>query len=721
MEKLVIDLENCYGIRKLEAEFDFTKKSTFAVYSPNGTMKTSFAKSFMDLSKGNETSDLIFTERESVRTIKDENGSDIAPEAVFVIEPYNSSFKSDRLTTLLVNSELKDKYDEIYENISSKKDDLIIVLKPLTGMKKAIDESLAIAITHSPKDFFKAILRLKAEVQDGEEPVFGDIVYNKIFNDKAIAFLNTQDFKEKIAEYISKYDELIDSSRFFKKGVFNHNNATVIAKNLTSNGFFEAEHSIYLNLEGEKREVRTQAELEEVITQEKDAIINNPDLKTAFDAIDNKLGANNDLRNFREYLLDNLKILPELSNLERFKQILWVSYLKVSLDQYTILEEEFNKGKEQIEGIITEAKREETDWRNVIGIFNKRFSVPFHLSIENQEDVILKSDVPNIKFTFTEHDDNKVMDESDLLKVLSNGEKRALYILNIIFEVEARRKNALETLFIIDDIADSFDYKNKYAIVEYLKDISQYDNFYQIILSHNFDFFRTVCSRLDMGREHKLHTVKTDTGVSLIGEVYQNNPFLHWKTKMHENTSMLIGSIPFVRNLAEYSGDTNSFTKLTSLLHIKNDSNSIKISDLENIHKLILVDLQELTLPDPTKLVIDLIKEEAETISIDTNEVINLEGKVVLAIAIRLLAETHMISVINDTDFVDGITKNQTFNLYRKYKELHPEKTSEIELLEQVNLMTPENIHLNSFMYEPILDMGICELKKLFVDVKGLA
>ena len=721
MEKLVIDLENCYGIRKLEAEFDFTKKSTFAVYSPNGTMKTSFAKSFMDLSKGNETSDLIFTERESVRTIKDENGSDIAPEAVFVIEPYNSSFKSDRLTTLLVNSELKDKYDEIYENISSKKDDLIIVLKPLTGMKKAIDESLAIAITHSPKDFFKAILRLKAEVQDGEEPVFGDIVYNKIFNDKAIAFLNTQDFKEKIAEYISKYDELIDSSRFFKKGVFNHNNATVIAKNLTSNGFFEAEHSIYLNLEGEKREVRTQAELEEVITQEKDAIINNPDLKTAFDAIDNKLGANNDLRNFREYLLDNLKILPELSNLERFKQILWVSYLKVSLDQYTILEEEFNKGKEQIEGIITEAKREETDWRNVIGIFNKRFSVPFHLSIENQEDVILKSDVPNIKFTFTEHDDNKVMDESDLLKVLSNGEKRALYILNIIFEVEARRKNALETLFIIDDIADSFDYKNKYAIVEYLKDISQYDNFYQIILSHNFDFFRTVCSRLDMGREHKLHTVKTDTGVSLIGEVYQNNPFLHWKTKMHENTSMLIGSIPFVRNLAEYSGDTNSFTKLTSLLHIKNDSNSIKISDLENIHKLILVDLQELTLPDPTKLVIDLIKEEAETISIDTNEVINLEGKVVLAIAIRLLAETHMNFVINDTDFVDGITKNQTFNLYRKYKELHPEKTSEIELLEQVNLMTPENIHLNSFMYEPILDMGICELKKLFVDVKGLA
>lgn len=57
--------------------------------------------------------------------------------------------------------------------------------------------------------------------------------------------------------------------------------------------------------------------------------------------------------------------------------------------------------------------------------------------------------------------------------VLSNGELRALYLLNIIFDVEARKKNNIETLFIVDDIADSFDYKNKYAIIEYLKDIAK--------------------------------------------------------------------------------------------------------------------------------------------------------------------------------------------------------------------------------------------------------
>jgi hypothetical protein len=46
-----------------------------------------------------------------------------------------------------------------------------------------------------------------------------------------------------------------------------------------------------------------------------------------------------------------------------------------------------------------------------------------------------------------------------------------LYILNIIFEVKARIKANQETIFIVDDIADSFDYKNKYAIIEYLKEI----------------------------------------------------------------------------------------------------------------------------------------------------------------------------------------------------------------------------------------------------------
>ena len=68
-------------------------------------------------------------------------------------------------------------------------------------------------------------------------------------------------------------------------------------------------------------------------------------------------------------------------------------------------------------------------------------------------------------------------------------------MLNILFEIEARRKAKQDTLIVVDDIADSFDYKNKYAIIQYLTDISDDPHFKQIILTHNFDFYRTVESR----------------------------------------------------------------------------------------------------------------------------------------------------------------------------------------------------------------------------------
>ena len=43
-----------------------------------------------------------------------------------------------------------------------------------------------------------------------------------------------------------------------------------------------------------------------------------------------------------------------------------------------------------------------------------------------------------------------------------------------------------------------------------------------------------------------------------------------------------------------------------------------------------------------------------------------------------------------------------------------------LETLDRVTLVTPENIHLNSFMYEPIVDMSDEQLKKFWAEVKAL-
>ena len=40
--------------------------------------------------------------------------------------------------------------------------------------------------------------------------------------------------------------------------------------------------------------------------------------------------------------------------------------------------------------------------------------------------------------------------------------------------------------------------------------------------------------------------------------------------------------------------------------------------------------------------------------------------------------------------------------------------------MDKVVLMTPENIHINSFMYEPILDMSDEHLRKVYEEVGAL-
>jgi predicted AAA+ superfamily ATPase len=42
------------------------------------------------------------------------------------------------------------------------------------------------------------------------------------------------------------------------------------------------------------------------------------------------------------------------------------------------------------------------------------------------------------------------------------------------------------------------------------------------------------------------------------------------------------------------------------------------------------------------------------------------------------------------------------------------------KVLSQVVLMTPENIHINSFMYEPLMDMSNHHLISLYQDIKKL-
>jgi len=63
---------------------------------------------------------------------------------------------------------------------------------------------------------------------------------------------------------------------------------------------------------------------------------------------------------------------------------------------------------------------------------------------------------------------------------------------------------------------------------------------------------------------------------------------------------------------------------------------------------------------------------------------------------------------------VSAIKSSQIGRLFGKFKEKFGAEEATIRVLRKVILMTPESIHLNSFMYEPILDMSDEHLRRLY-------
>lgn len=384
---------------------------------------------------------------------------------------------------------------------------------------------------------------------------------------------------------------------------------------------------------------------------------------------------------------------------------------------------------------------DDTPWKRALDIFNQRFTVPFSMTISNLKGAIIGESVPHVEFTFTHGTDSRTIDRKRLeeLNTLSQGEKRALYLLNIIFDIEQLKASGQEILLVVDDIADSFDYKNKYAIIEYLYEIAQEPNFYMLILTHNFDFHRTVSSRLGIARQNRLMADLSNATLTLEQELYQKQPFEYWRDNPTEKH--ILALIPFIRNLIEYGKDQNisstgnDFIYLTSLLHEKTNSHAITFANIEPLYQKYMGVAHfdaSINLADP---VLRNLYSICDSITAANTE---LENKIVLAIGIRHKAEEFMISeitsysgqlncrnrrntqLVTSPDFLSFVanSSNQTRELLKGYQQFGDNE--KITILNEVSIMTPEHIHINSFMYEPLLDMDINELLSLYQRVKTL-
>lgn len=745
MNLLQIELENCYGIKKLNKEFNFTAENNVnVIYAKNGLMKTSFAKVFKKFqdNKIADIEDLIFNKSPIVKDIS-VDGNDIQKEEIFVINSFEKAYESGSISSLLVKDELKAQLEEVL----NLRNTILKNLEKKSGLKISKTSLGKIVFELEPQiinDFSfieKSYLQnLDLFILPDVNNYFENIQYADIFDDSVLnKKIKSKEFQTKINEYIVKSNEIYSNYQFFEKGKFTLPKLKDIQKKLKGNNFFVKENKILLN---GNTTIATLSELDSKIKLIENELKNSAEFKEIEKLLSDVKGIV--LKDIIETYPEVLEELKEAS-LKEFRKKLWLSYLKADEEKFNDLKQKYALLKNKIDVLDIDS----TPWKEAIDIFNSRFHLPFKMDIDNLTSSIIGESLPKVVFSFSNKENMEECGEGDWVKLnrdeleendtLSQGEKRALYLLNIIFDIQKRKKDNQKTLFIIDDVADSFDYKNKYAIIEYLKDISKIPNFYMIILSHNFDFYRTISSRLNIKWDNKFHALKINGEIKIEKEHYQNNPFNFWKDVMSagihyritfssiDAKKHILALIPFVRNLIEYGIDkkVNTFSNidedyllLTNLLHLKNDTKAITFDQLKLVYQEYIGKSNFDSSIAATGKVYDLIIDIADNHIL--NEDSKLENKIIFAIAIRLKAEEFMINKINDNNFVNAIRGVQTRILYDKYCNDFPTETTNKKILSSVNIMTPEHIHLNSFMYEPLLDMDIVELKKLYDDVTSL-
>lgn len=733
MNKLNIELTNCFGIDSLNHEFDFGKGNTFSIYARNGLMKTSFAKTFQLIQQGKKEniSDAIFGEPGSA--IVQIDGQDIEKKQVFVVKSYESSYESD-ISSLLIKGDIQTQLKDVFK-VRTK---LLKALEKDSGLKikrtslgktvYELEPTIVKDFDFNEKDILSNLMELASYEPEIE---CSDIPYSVIFDDTVLKKIKDTKFQEGIRDFITSSDEIYSSFEYLEKGNLTLPKLKDLKKSLVKDAFFVKQNKVILS--GQDAITNSEA-LEQHISNIETKIQQTP----AYKAIENLL---NDSKGI--VLKDIIETNPEiigflaLDKLQTLKKCLWGSYIRHNSILFEELCDKYNDFSEAIDAL----EIDDTPWKKALDIFNQRFTVPFMMNVVNLKGAIIGESVPQVEFSFKKGDTVKTIDRSKLEKLdtLSQGEKRALYLLNIIFDIEQIKNTGEETLLVIDDIADSFDYKNKYAIIEYLYELAQVSNIYMLILTHNFDFYRTVASRLSVNRSNRLIADYSNDVLKLEVEYYQDKPFKNWKNNPKEKD--IFALLPFVRNLIEYGVDQNishtgeDFLFLTSLLHEKQDSRRITFGDIEPLYKHYAGVTQfDVSVGTDVVVLSKLYSVCDDITTFDTK----LENKIVLSIGIRHKAEEYIIQQIHNytgqlswrknkqnyrgtnVEFMNFVQNNgnQTRELFNGYKQFGD--ADKIKILNEVNIMTPEHIHVNSFMYEPILDMDIVELHRLYHTIKNL-
>ncbi len=653
MKEFEISLKNCFGIGEFKYTFDLSKENVIMIYAPNGTMKTSLARTFLCLENNHGAADLIDNTKQSSYSFK-LDGECLTRNQIYVYKTEDNQIEPNGISHLEEDNILS------FNSSPNEVRQFQEILKPIDNLLSQINIEFNNLIKYKKRTFYEETL--KVFKHDGILCKYDSV------NDAIRQAINFCASDYNFDNFY--YDELFDEHEVSVKYIKNYHEALV-----------------------------------DINKRKKVNVIAKARWNRLCEIVDS-----------------NQCVNERICDLDLLRRDLILTFVSNEMNLFSNFSVLYNERRKELVDIITKVKEDSQLWNQVIYKFNYRFHVPYELRLENRAETILNKETPYVKYTHIDSTSRKEYKSKDhFLNFISTGEKRAYYLLVNLFEIEKRKSRTEKQIIVIDDIAESFDYRNKYAIVEYLAELKDCKNMILVILTHNFDFYRTIHSRLDVLNIYIAHRNK-DGHIKLQKGKYVRDIIKNILIKNIDSPKCLIALIPFVRNIIEYTKGKKAkdYSELTEYLHVKLHTDSLTMSGLMQIISANLFISNKIVICNGNQNYLNCLFVEADNTSI-TDDNIAIENKLLLSIAIRIKAEKFMIGKLPKEITVSlNRCENQTSYLFKMYRESFPMKEQENDILRKVLMLTSENIHINNFMFEPIIDISLEELKNLYKEIKSL-
>lgn len=182
---------------------------------------------------------------------------------------------------------------------------------------------------------------------------------------------------------------------------------------------------------------------------------------------------------------------------------------------------------------------------------------------------------------------------------------------------------------------------------------------------------------------------------------------------------MFIYRLPFLNPISWIS--KCSYTKI---LHYRPEGGSNYTSNTLNKLNIKSIGVDSPSLNRNGKKIYKIIYEEAFKYSCNSSINQDIVEKIVLSMALRIYGEKYMYNEIKNKVSLNAkdYDKMQFGNLLGIFKKSYYKKDREkaVKVLDLIGILTPMEIHINGFAYEPLIDYSIVRLRALFKELIAL-